>query len=381
LHQGLEERISALLEQRREKGEYRRLRPPSGLIDFSSNDYLGLSRSAWIADRVQKTLEQGHYRTGSTGSRLLTGNSAELTALEEKIAGFHQAEAALLMNSGYAANEGLMATVCRAGDVILYDEAVHASIHQGMRLSKARSLAFGHNDMDQLRSRLMEVHAQDGVNAVFVVVESVYSMDGDHAPLGAIAALRSRFGFNLIVDEAHALGVFGKQGRGRCDLEGMTAECFARIYTFGKGLGYHGAAVVGSRELKEYLVNYCKPFIYSTAPDPRFTTTVEHSYDYLLKFDYQQIRIIYLINKFKKIFSAVNDYEMIGQGPVFGLVCGSPGRVRDTAAYLQEVGFDIRPIVYPTVPRGTERLRISLHSFNTSAELETLRDALLQYSA
>ena len=309
---------------------------------------------------------------GSTGSRLLTGNSDEMEMLEKRIAEFHKAPAALLFNSGYAANEGLISTLCRKGDVILFDAYVHASIRQGISLSSADDFSVAHNDVHHLRS-LLEQHPN---KTVFVVVESVYSMDGDHAPLQAIVNLKSEFSFELIVDEAHALGVFGEQGRGRCDDGEIYKECTARIYTFGKALGGHGAVVIGSNLLKDYLVNYCKSLIYTTAPDHHFYVTVEHSYNFLLRFDNQRIRLNNLIEKFKLMFSNLNNYEITGSGPVFSLICGSAERTRRVAQHLQNDDFDLRPIVYPTVPKGSERIRISLHSFNTETDLEKLLESI-----
>lgn len=369
----MEDRMHQSLEARRQRGEYRQLSTVEDKIDFSSNDYLGLSRSAWIEHQVRQSIREGKViRRGATGSRLLTGNSKTTEQLEAFIADVHSAPAALLMNSGYAANVGLLSTVLREGDVVLYDELVHASIHEGMKLGKADAFSFPHNDFNALRTAL-ESHRD---NVVFVVVESVYSMDGDHAPLVEIKALKKDFNFNLIVDEAHALGVFGKSGRGLCEKHGLEADCFARIYTFGKAMGSHGAVIVGSKTLRSYLINFCKPFIYSTAVEHRHLHVVKHTYEFVLKKQNQIVRLLNLIEKFKSEFLGANLPEILGEGPVFAVLIPNPETCRTVANELNRSGFDVRPIVYPTVARGSERIRISLHSFNTEDEVRSLAKTL-----
>ncbi|MCP4123582.1 MAG: pyridoxal phosphate-dependent aminotransferase family protein [Bacteroidetes bacterium] len=364
----IRERIRGILHARKTAGEFRSLSAVRGHIDLTSNDYLGLSQSESIRAKVKESEVRHSIRSGSTGSRLLSGNSHRAEALESKLAAFHNAESALIMNSGYAANIGLIGTLCREGDLVLYDSNVHASIHQGMRLGYADSLPFDHNDIESLEKQLKK-HAG---KSIFVVVESAYSMDGDHAPLKEICALKKDCEFELIVDEAHALGVFGKQGRGLCDALGVADQCLARIYTFGKALGSHGAVVIGPQFLKDYLVNYCKPLIYSTALDDHTLLTVEHSYDSLLMIDNQRVALFELMKEFKRGFPTVSQCSLVGDGPVFGIVFGDTMLTRQVSGKLNEAGFDVRPIVYPTVARGAERIRISLHSFNTAEEIDLL---------
>lgn len=359
------ERIGEILSARRERRELRHLPDALPGVDFTSNDYLGLSRSAWIHHRVLNSLSLP-APLGATGSRLLSGNTPFVQALEVKLAQFLEAESALFFNSGYAANTGLIGTLCRPGDLVLYDRHVHASMHEGMKLSGAECMAFGHNDADHLESLL----AANPGRTAFVLVETLYSMDGDKAPLRAIVDLKDRFDFNLIADEAHALGVFGRQGRGLCDETGVAGACLARVYTFGKALGAHGAAVAGPAYLRDYLINFCKPFIYSTAPDRAVIHAVDHGIDYLLMFNYQQIKLVNLMERFKGLIASGQRGVWVGEGPVFGLVAGDAARCRKLAQGLNEAGFDVRPIVYPTVARGGERIRVSLHSFNTAAEID-----------
>jgi 8-amino-7-oxononanoate synthase len=368
-----EERIKKILEARKVKQEYRQLSHHSYPIDFTSNDYLGLSRSAWIKNKVAESYQKSDVKNGSTGSRLLSGNSKFIEALEAKIAIFHHAESALIFNSGFDANLGLISTICREeNDVVIYDEMVHASIHQGMKLSGVICIPFKHNNIDDLETKLY----QNRFANCFVVVESIYSMDGDKAPLRAIANLKEKYSFELIVDEAHALGIFGNQGRGLCNEAEMEADCLARVYTFGKAMGSHGAAIVGSKLLTEYLINFCKPFIYSTAPSDHNLWSVEHSYKFILEDDIQVVMLLNIINYFKLIFQGQKLVKMIGDGPIFGLQISDPIRTRSVAKILNEHGFDIRPIVYPTVARGSERLRICLHSYNTESEIDLLSEVL-----
>ncbi len=364
-----EESINQLLEARKQRQEYRQLSLKDAPIDFTSNDYLGLSRSAWIKNKVEQSAKKSDTKSGSTGSRLLSGNSKLFESLESKIADFHNAESALIFNSGFDANLGVISTLVRGENVVvIYDELVHASIHQGIKLCGVKKSVFQHNDIDDLESVL----EQNKSKICFIIVESFYSMNGDKAPLKNIVALKNKFKFELIVDEAHALGIFGKQGRGLCNEEGIEEECLARVYTFGKALGAHGAVVVGSEILKNYLINFCKPFIYSTALSSHLLLTVEHSYKFIQINDYQLNELNSLICHFKFAFESDKLLELLGEGPIFGIKIGNPDKTRKLSKYLNEQGFYIRPIVYPTVARGSERLRICLHAYNTKSEIDRL---------
>jgi 8-amino-7-oxononanoate synthase len=373
----IQNRIQQILVARKEQQEYRKLSQLKGLIDFTSNDYLGWSKSEWIQKKVDESLMEFGALRGSTGSRLLSGNSYLIEQVEAKIAAFHNTEKALLFSSGFLANLGLISTLCRKGDIILFDDLVHASIHQGIQLSKANAYAFKHNNLAHLEE-LLEANSFNSEATIFVVVESVYSMDGDKAPLKEIVQLKEKYRFECIVDEAHALGVFGEKGRGICQLEGVEKECLARVYTFGKALGGHGAAIVGPVFLIDYLINFCKPFIYSTAPSIDFVKRVEHSYNYLLVNDNQQNRLTELIKYFNEKSKVVEKSVWLGAGPIFGLQMGSTTSARALALSLQEAGYDVRPIVYPTVARGSERIRICLHAFNTESEIDGLLLAINQ---
>ena len=353
----------------------RRLWPVTGLRDFSSNDYLGLSRSAWIAYQTALSVEQHHHLPQSaTASRLLNGNTLLMEYLEQEVAGFHRADTGLIFNSGYDANLALAGTLPRPGDDLYLDERCHASIHQGAKLSGAQVHLFSHNDAGALAGML-----QQSGPVKWVFTESLFSMDGDRAPLKELAEVCKKFSAELIVDEAHATGVFGPQGRGLCAEAGVEWSCFARLYTFGKAIGAHGAIVVGSKRLRDYLVNFAKPLIYSTALPLHTLLRVRSAYRFLQMSSLQQRRLIALMAYFRDK-SPQLPFDVVGDGPVFGVIIPGNERVKNVALRLQEEGFDVRPILAPTVPKGAERIRISLHAFNTAAEIDELAAILATLS-
>jgi len=374
-----ENSIRQYLQQRKEQLLFRQLSVNHNLVDFSSNDYLGLSRSALIRQQVQ-TEYNVNYRfqnSGATGSRLLNGNSLLHEQVEQLLANHHHAEAAVLYTSGFDANVGLISTLARPSDVIFYDELVHASIHQGMRLSGAELLSFKHNDYIDLASKM------DGRNSfknAYIVTESVFSMEGDQADLRKLVGLAEKYRAGLIVDEAHATGIFGSHGSGLCNALGIEEHCLARVYTFGKAIGGHGAVVVGKSWLKEYLINFSKNFMYTTALDTHTLLTVERAYFFIQKNKNQLFKLNYLINYFNyKAETLSGIFELCGSGPIFGIMAPGNEPCRDLAVFLQHHGLGIRPILSPTVPAGRERLRIILHSFNTTEQIDVLFSLLIGY--
>jgi 8-amino-7-oxononanoate synthase len=362
--------LQAALSRRKEENLLRSLSVSEGLIDFCSNDYLGFARSKELHERtLQKETLYGQWN-GSTGSRLISGNTKSIEELEQKIATFHVAEAALIFNSGYDANIGLLSCIGKRDDMFLYDELVHASLHDGMRLSHASSYKFKHNDTADLK-RLLANNRPAGT--IYVVLESVYSMDGDSAPLQSILELKKEFSFELIVDEAHAIGVFGKQGRGLCNESGLEADCFARIYTFGKAMGVHGAAIAGSAELRSYLINFSRSFIYTTALSPHAYAAIDASYE-LLQVSGAGSELGQRITEFKQLIRGRN--IPASESAIQVLLIPGNNEVTRASLLLKEKGLDVRAIKSPTVKAGSERLRICLHAYNTAAELELLRSAL-----
>ena len=343
---------------------FRQLRLPAGRVDFCSNDYLGITRNKLIEKELQAR-SATLLSAGSTGSRLLTGNYQLIEETEQLLARFHDAPTGLLFNSGYDANTGLLSCVPQRGDTILYDYLIHASLRDGIRLSFAQGISFGHNSVDELEKKL---RAATGTS--FVVTESVFSMDGDLAPLEAMADLCTRYGARLIVDEAHATGVVGEQGAGLVQALNLQRLCFARIHTFGKACGAHGAVVLGSGLLRDYLINFSRPFMYTTALPPASVAAIRASYQIFPQLGAERRHLGQLIEQFQAAFLPYK--KLASHTPVQGVVVPGNSHVKEVAARIEQEGFDVRPILYPTVPKGEERLRIVLHAFNTQKELQEL---------
>lgn len=364
----LSNRCIEQLKKRKYDGNYRVLKVTQGLIDFSSNDYLGLARERSLSGTNQQHIKEP--LTGSTGSRLLTGNNSLALDTEKYLADIFNSEEVLILNSGYTANLAVLSTLPQRGDYILYDELCHASIKDGMRLSNAKRISFSHNDLSDLKNKLDRL---DGNK--YIVVESVYSMDGDEAPLEELVKLTKQYNSFLIVDEAHATGLFGRHGGGICELKGLEKDIFCRIYTFGKALGYHGAAIAGSQDLKNYLINFARPVIYTTALPPESYVTIRKRFDYIYKNPNLQseVRMItqFFIDEFEERlhdkFMRTDSYH-----PIQTILIKGNEKASLSANKLQKAGFDARAILSPTVKEGQERLRICLHTYNSRDEVSGL---------
>lgn len=358
------------LDQVKEKHLLRSLKTTYPSIDFSSNDYLGFSTQGVLHDKIKSF--DSSVKIGSTGSRLISGNSSLFNETEKIIAGFHQAEAALIFNSGYDANLGLLSSVPQKGDLIISDELIHASLIDGIRLSFATHYKFKHNDIFSLKELLER--QRDKFKEAYLVVESVYSMDGDCAPLVELVTLCKLFKVNLIVDEAHAIGVFGDKGRGLSNELKIENDCFARIYTYGKAMGCHGAVVVGSSELKQYLINFSRSFIYTTAMPEHSLLAIKAAYELLQttnEIDVLQKNIIYFNSKLKYQQAFIESKSSIH----CQLVPGNEN-VQALEEKLAEKNIFVKAIKSPTVKESQERIRICLHSFNTKQEIDLLLDLL-----
>jgi len=366
--------LQKTLDERIANSLYRSLQNPSGLIDFCSNDYLSFARSEKIKILTDKYYSQSPYLSGATGSRSISGNTLFAEELEKQIASFHNAEAGLIFNSGYDANVGLFSSIAKKNDTIICDELIHASIIDGCRLSYANRFRFAHNDIVDLEKKL-----QKATGNIFVAVESVYSMDGDFAPLQEIASLCKKHNANLIVDEAHATGVFGRQGRGLVNHFSLEQDVYARVHTFGKAIGCHGAIVIGSSVLRNYLINFARSFIFTTALPVHSLITVKCAYEQLQANDFDNSLLHSLINHFRKGFENREDVYLINsKSPVQSVVIPGNSRARNISKQLQANGFDVRAILSPSVPAGKERLRISLHLHNTIEQIDNLQKLLNQ---
>jgi 8-amino-7-oxononanoate synthase len=357
----IEDFLDKKLQERAAANALRSLIIDKNKIDFCSNDYLGIVKNKLI----EKSLSTG-ISHGSTGSRLLSGNYKLIEDAEKAIAEFHDAEAGLIFNSGYDANTGLLSSVPQKNDLIIYDQLSHASLRDGIRLSFASSFSFLHNDLKDLQKKLSS--AKDGSKNIFVVTESVFSMDGDFAPLKEIVELCVKYDAAFIVDEAHATGVIGEKGKGLVQELDLQKKCFARIHTFGKACGAHGAIVLGSEKLKQFLINFSRQFVYSTALPPAAAEAIAASYRIFPAMKKERDHIKKLVRIFKKADLKYN--VLAGETPIQVVIIPGNEEVKNMAKTLQEEGFDIRPILYPTVPKGQERLRIVMHAFNTVEELE-----------
>ncbi|MGZ3972383.1 MAG: aminotransferase class I/II-fold pyridoxal phosphate-dependent enzyme [Mucilaginibacter sp.] len=349
------------------------MRPENGLVDFCSNDYLGFARSTVLKRLIEQEIDANNKAlNGSTGSRLLSGNLKYTETLEREIAIFHKSEAGLIYNSGYDANLGLFSSLAQRGDTIILDELIHASIIDGARLSRANRFTFRHNDLQSLEEKLN--HAKGNC---YVAIESIYSMDGDTPPIKEILALTKKYRAHLIVDEAHAVGLYGK---GLINQLGLQNQVFARLVTFGKALGCHGAIVLGSDLLREYLINFSRSFIYTTAASFHQIAAVKMAYKMLPLAENEIQNLQFNIHRFKDCFTNTEFNLLPSDSAIQCLVTGSNEQARQMAQQLQDAGFDIRPILSPTVPKGTERLRICLHSYNMDNEIILLAETISKLS-
>lgn len=354
--------------QRKAQNAFRQLQQHRGKIDFCSNDYLGIVHHNMLAEKLPQ-----HLKTGSTGSRLLAGNYKLIEATEQQIASFHKAEAVLIFNSGYDANIGVLSSIPQKGDIILYDQLCHASIRDGIRLSFAQNFSFAHNDVNELEKKLQSASIAAG-NTIFIVTESVFSMDGDFCPVHQLVALSKKYNAHLIIDEAHAIGVVGTYGEGLVQRENVQNEVFCRIYTFGKACGCHGAAVAGSQQLKDYLINFARSFIYTTALPEHAAAVISASYNTFPFLQEERAHLQRLINYFQQ--AGLQFEKLASSTPIQIVMVPGNDTVKQTAAELQGIGLDIRPILYPTVPLNKERLRIVLHAFNTIDEVDEVVNTL-----
>lgn len=385
----LQERLDKIIAQNR----LRTLKPSSNLIDFCSNDYLGISYLRSLEGGVRKqelgiksdelkpktynsknspvSRHQSPLIQGSTGSRLLTGNNDFTEKIEKFLSNFHKAEAGLIFNSGYDANLGVLSCIPNRGDVILYDFLAHASLRDGVRLSFAEGHSFLHNDIVDLEKKLTYFREKSTENRIFIVTESVFSMDGDICPLPQFIQLCKKYKAHLILDEAHSTGIIGENGEGLAVKCGVEKEILVRVHTFGKAMGTHGSVVVGSNVLRNYLINFCRTFIYTTALPPHSIHQIYQNYLFLK----ENPHLISQLNKNIELFKnelIKNDNLMDSDTPIQGFVLGGNEKTKAAAQKIQEAGFDVRAILYPTVPKNTERLRINIHAFNTPKEIKEL---------
>ena len=370
---GISSELTSKLEKRKEAGQFRKLsKNDSSLADFSSNDYLGLARESAIAKEALKILEEDGFaeQNGARGSRLLNGNHALFEKAENFLADHHHSESALIYNSGYTANIGLLTAVLTRNSIAVYDELIHASLRDAIHFSHARSYRFAHNELDDLEKKLKKARSSFPDSAIYLVTEAVFSMDGDVAPLGSIKRCCQEQDAYLIIDEAHATATPVHE-----EIENEVKEfAFARILTFGKSLGVHGACVLSSRSLREYLINFSRSFIYTTALAPHCIASLLASYAFLKE---NPERIQLLEQRIAEFRAEIQRNELQedfleSRTPIQSFMVRDSVKAKELENELRRKGFDIRAILSPTVPQGTERLRICLHSFNTDRSIRGL---------
>ena len=381
----LPKKLQHKLERRQQDNALRQLGTSNQLVDFSSNDYLGFSKSKTIFNTAYKVLKTPNsLQNGATGSRLLSGNHKLYQMVEEHISTFHNSETALIFNSGYDANLGFFSCVPQRNDVILYDEYCHASIRDGITMSKAKAFKFKHNDLEDLEKQMLR-HSElvsESHQDIYLVTESIFSMDGDSPDLVTLSQISTKHNANLIVDEAHAIGVFGQNGNGLINQLKLEATVFARTITFGKALGAHGAAILCCQDLKDYLINFSRPFIYTTALPPHSLATIKASYDELLNQVQQDlVKLQQNIEYFKTELKRLNLQHLFIKSDSTIQCCLVSGNenAKRMAQELQNHGFDVKAILSPTIPKGKERLRLCLHSYNSSEEITKVLELLATF--
>jgi 8-amino-7-oxononanoate synthase len=382
--------LTQKLQQREQNNALRKLPVSNNLIDFASNDYLGFANSEEIFNQTHQYLLENDIKiNGATGSRLISGNHNLYQKTEDYIAKFHQSESALIFNSGYDANVGFFSSVPQRNDIILYDELCHASIRDGIQMSNAKSYKFQHNDFEDLEKLILKQKSiqKDNCqtelvevlsNEVYIVTESVFSMDGDSPNLEELVNLCEKYNCYLVIDEAHALGVFGEFGEGLIQYQGIQDKVFARIMTFGKGVGCHGAAILGSQELKSYLVNFARSFIYTTGLSPHSVTTILIAYHHL---ESEKVAIQNLRNNIQffnqeKLQMGLKALFVYSKSAIQCAIIPGNEKVKSIANQLQQNGFNVKAILSPTVPEGQERLRFCLHSYNSEKEISEVLQLL-----
>lgn len=355
--------LSTRLNERKEQNFLRRLTLPGDTIDFCSNDYLGIIRNRLLRNRPTG------LHTGSGGTRMQSGNYRLIEEVEERIAAFHNAEAAVMFSAGYDANIGVLASVPQKGDSLFFDAACHPSVKDGAKISAAQASSFIHNDLADLKDQL-----QQSTGNIFVFTEAVFDKDGSIAPLEQLVKLCNEFHAHLIVNESHSIGLYSDKGEGLVHELGLEEAVFARIHGFGNACGCHGAVVMGSEQLKQYLLNFCNQLMYSTTLSEQTVATIWESYKILPQLWQERAHLDTIVSTFqdaelpfKKLRSAT---------PIQHLLIPGITEVNHVAEQIKKAGYDVRPVFYPSVPKGEERLRVVLHSFNTRGEVSWLIQAI-----
>jgi 8-amino-7-oxononanoate synthase len=365
-------RLEEEIERLKAAHSYRTLKPASG-IDFTSNDYLGFARHPAIREAAITAIDAEGI-VGASGSRLLRGHHPLHEQLERRAADFFACEATLYFSSGYLANLALFTTLCDRHDAIIYDEAIHASAKEGIHAAPADRYRAVHNDLNSFDDNLSRARARTK-GALWIAVESVYSMEGDIAPLDALITLAEAHDAKLIVDEAHATGIFGRNGRGVS--EGRPASRLIAVHTCGKALGVAGALICASSVIVDYLINRARPFIYSTAPPPLLAAALMRALDLVDEEQWRRERLLKIIEfASERLARSAGDHLRFGGSQIMPVILGAEERALSAGDSLQRAGFDVRAIRPPTVPAGTSRLRLSINCGHSEDDIAQLAEAL-----
>ena len=333
----------------------RKLTINSHLVDFASNDYLGIAKK---------------NQSGSTGSRLISGNSQQIVDLEKKFSMLTSFQASLFFNSGFQANIGLIPAISDRNTTIYYDELIHASLRDGIRLSVAKSFSFKHNDLANLSDKLAKVKGR-----ILIVVEAIYSMDGDSPDLLLLNKIAKKYQAEIVVDEAHSFGIYGGKGLGMVNDLNLTNHVLATIFPLGKAVGSSGCFISGSELLKDYLINFCRSFIYSTAPSKSIIKEVDTQLD-ALNLDDSRDKVFELKKYFLNGIS--NNLKIIScdKSAIVSILFPNTNELKNIESKIKDAGLFVKAILHPTVPKGLERLRVCIHSFNTKKEIDLLLNTL-----
>lgn len=380
----IQSRLKAALEERKSSGNLRQLKIPNVINeDFFSNDYLGLAQNATLQQKILNSFTNTQNTTiGSTGSRLLSGNSQYAIELELYLASIFKTEAALVFNSGFDANAALIAAITKRTDTIYYDSLVHASMREGYLISYAKRKSFAHNNLEQLEKHLKN-HTE---GEAFILAESIYSMDGDQCNLQGLVELCRKHNAHLILDEAHSTAIIGEKGAGLAVEKNLQDHIFARIHTFGKGPGCQGACVVGSQILIDFLINFARGFIYTTALPLYNLIAIKESFIFQeTHFRSLQKKLNDQISLFRGELKKLNLEKIAipSQSPIQAIKIKGNNECKQIAQSLIKKGFELRPILSPTVPIGEERIRVCLHTYNKDEMIKRLiseLDLLLKYT-
>jgi len=369
--QALDAWLTRQLEHRKSNGTERTLPEAHQRIDFASNDYLGLARSKELFQAIHTKTNQLGFINGATGSRLLTGNHPYMVDVEKRLANLFRSECCLLFSSGYQANLAVLSCLPQRGDTVLYDEHAHACMKDGLRLSLAQRLSFRHNNLNDLESKLSR-----SAGRKWIVVESIYSMEGDEPELEPLLLLAEKYNAEVVVDEAHSTGVRGADGSGWVSEKKAEDQVRARVFTFGKAMGVHGACVVASKTTIDYLINFARPFIFTTALPLAAVAAIDCAFAMLRTKPNLNQQLTENIAYFRHLAEKKSLAFLKSHSAIQSMITGS--RVMDTVQHLHKKNLDVSGIRPPTVKGGTERIRICLHAFNTKSEIDLLCNALAE---